>query len=61
MTERLMPERKRVKDALRALGLTNRQVDALLRDGWKALVGESKAEAAELRDRLAELQSALRR
>ena len=61
MAERLMPERKRVKDALRALGLTARQTDALMRDGWKGLVGASKAEAAELRDRLAELQSALRR
>ena len=56
---RELPERKAVKDALRSLGLSNRQVDAVLRGGWRALVGESQAEAAELRDKLAELQAAL--
>lgn len=54
--DRTLPERKRVKDALRAAGLSNRQVDALLRAGWKSLVGESEAENAELRDALAALK-----
>jgi hypothetical protein len=61
MTERLLPERKDVKRVLRDLGLSARQVDALLRGGWAALVGASQAETAELRDRLAELQAALQR
>lgn len=60
-TDRLVPERKSVKDALRAAGLSNRQADALLRRGWAALVGESQAETAELREKLAALQSALQR
>ena len=53
-------ERKEVKLALRERGMSARQVDALLRGGWKALVGESKAEAEELRDTLAELTTRLR-
>ena len=61
MAERDLPERRQVKAALRSVGLSNRQVDALLRRGWAALVGETAAEAAELRDRLAELQRALQR
>lgn len=55
MTDRTLPERREVKRALRDLGLSARQVDALLRSGWRALVGESKAEADELRERLAQL------
>ena len=58
---RELPERKVVKDALRSLGLSNRQVAALLRSGWRGLVGETAGEAAELRDKLAELQAALQR
>ena len=50
-----VPERKAVKAALRAAGLSHRQVDSLLRDGWKSLVGEVQAEAQELKDKLAEL------
>ena len=61
MAERLLPERKDVKRVLRDLGLSARQVDSLLRGGWATLVGASVAEADELRDRLAELQAALRR
>ena len=61
MDDREIPERKRVKDALRSAGLSNRQADALLRRGWAALVGESQAEAQELREKLAALQSALQR
>lgn len=55
MSDRTLPERREVKRALRDLGLSARQVDALLRSGWRALVGESKAEADELRERLAQL------
>lgn len=55
--DRPVPERRAVKAALRAAGLSNRQVDALLRAGWKSLVGESEAENAELRDALAALQA----
>ena len=60
-TEIDLPERRRVKDALRSAGLSNRQADALLRRGWAALVGESVAEAEELREKLAALQSVLHR
>jgi DNA-binding transcriptional MerR regulator len=59
-TDRQLPERKQVKRALRDLGMSTRQVDALLRDGWKSLIGEAEAEAQELRERLAELQERLR-
>jgi len=63
MAERLptLPERKAVKEALRSCGLTDRQVRALFTRGWSALVGESKAEAEELRERLDELSAGLRR
>jgi hypothetical protein len=47
-----LPERKAVKDALRAAGLSNRQVKAFLTSGWRGLVSESEAEAAELRETL---------
>lgn len=56
-----LPERRHVKAALRGLGLSNRQVDALLREGWRGLVGASQAETQELRDKLAELQCTLQR
>lgn len=52
----MLPDRKIVKDALREAGLSSRQVDALLRRGWSALVGASEAESAELRDQLAALR-----
>ena len=58
--DRTVPERRAVKAALRNAGLSNRQVDALLRDGWRALVGEAEAEAAELRERLADLLAKVR-
>ena len=57
MGGRDLPERRDVKRVLRDLGMTNRQVDALLRGGWAALVGEASAEADELRDKLAALNS----
>lgn len=57
MSDRAMPERKSVKQVLRDLGLTTRQVDALLRSGWRGLVGETQAERDELRERLVQLVS----
>ena len=57
--DRAIPERKLTKTALRDLGMSSRQVDALLRDGWKCLVGETQAENDELRERLAELRQKL--
>lgn len=48
----MLPDRKDVKGALRQAGLSARQVDALLRHGWRALVGETEAEAIELREQL---------
>ena len=56
MPEREIPERKAVKAALRDLGMSARQVDALLRGGWRSLVGETKAEADALRDELDQLK-----
>lgn len=54
-----LPERKTVRDALRAAGLSDRQVRALLRDGWRALTSASESEAAELREQLDELSKRL--
>lgn len=59
MAERDIPERRDVKAALRDLGMSARQVDALLRDGWKTLIGETQAENQELRERLDELKKKL--
>ena len=52
-------ERKSIKRALAELGMSNRQVDALLRDGYKALVGATKSENLELREQLEELRTTI--
>lgn len=54
--DRAIAERKVLKAALREKGLSARQADALLRGGYKALIGETAAENAELRDQLEELK-----
>jgi uncharacterized protein (DUF1697 family) len=59
MSDGTLPERKTVKQALRAAGLSNRQVKALLASGWGGLVTEAEAEAAELRDTLEALRGSL--
>jgi hypothetical protein len=46
------PDRRMAKEALRKIGFSSRQVDALFRSGWRALVGEKDAEIAELSDAL---------
>jgi hypothetical protein len=61
VTERDVPERKAVKVALREAGLSARQADSLLRGGWSALVGATKAEAEELREALDAMQRRLTR
>lgn len=53
---RALPERRDVKQALHAAGLSARQTDALLRGGWAALVGAAQAEAEELREGLDRLK-----
>ena len=53
------PDRRAAKDALRAAGFSNRQVKALLAHGWRGLVAEAEAEAAELRDTLEALRGSL--
>jgi len=58
-TDRELPERRAVKQALRDLGMSKRQVDALLKDGWSGLVGETLAETDELREAVAELTERL--
>ena len=60
MADREIPERKAIKAALRSTGLSARQTDALLREGFKALIGATKAENAELREQLEELAQKLR-
>ena len=57
--DRTIAERKELKAALREKGLSVRQADALLRGGYKLLVGETEAENQELRERLAELTQKL--
>ena len=59
MADRWLPERKDVKTALRNLGMTHRQIDSLLRDGWKKLVGATEAENAELNEKIERLQENL--
>lgn len=44
------PDRKAAREALRKIGFSSRQVDALFRAGWRGLVGEKDAELAELHD-----------
>jgi uncharacterized protein (DUF1697 family) len=61
MSDGTLPTRKAIKQALQTLGLSNRQCKALLASGWKGLVDEIEAEAAELRERLEELGGILRR
>lgn len=51
-----LPDRKTVKEALRAIGLSNRQVHALLAKGWAGLVSERDAEVEELKDALESLK-----
>jgi hypothetical protein len=53
------PDRKLVKAKLREAKLSARQIHALLARGWRGLVDERMAEAAELRDQLDELQKRL--
>ena len=60
MTTRPIPERREVKRALRELGMSNRQIKALLHDGWKHLVGETEAENQELKEQLREFPERLR-
>jgi hypothetical protein len=57
MSDAAAPDRKAAKAALRAAGFSNRQVKALLADGWRGLVDESQAEADDLRDELEALRS----
>ncbi len=56
-----LPDRKAVKDALRAVGLSNRQARALLAMGWAGLVGERDAELEELKDTLEALSGTVHR
>jgi hypothetical protein len=50
------PTRAEVKRALREVGLSDRQVKALLAAGWQGLVGARDAELAELRDAVEEMK-----
>lgn len=59
MPDRILPARRDVKAALRAAGLSVRQTDALLRDGWRGLVGQSQAETDELRERFERVLAAV--
>ena len=51
----MIPPRETVKQALREAGLSVRQTRAILRGGWRELVGESEAERDELREVIADL------
>jgi len=53
----MIPPRETVKQALREAGLSARQTRAILRGGWRELVGEAEAERDELREVIAELTS----
>lgn len=51
-----LPSRRDIEAKLREAGLSHRQARRFLNSGWRALVDETSAEAAELRDRLADLE-----
>jgi hypothetical protein len=53
------PDRKAAKQVLRNIGFSSRQVDALFRSGWAALVGAKDAEIAELEDAVAAMAERL--
>ena len=55
MSDREILERKQIKAALRAEGMSNRQINGLLRGGYKLLIGETEAENAELQEQLQDL------
>lgn len=56
-----IPLRKTVKLALRQhASMSERQVDALLRNGWKGLVGDTQAAEQEEAERTAREAAALR-
>lgn len=55
------PDRRRVKEALRGAGLSDRQVRALFTKGWAGLVGERDAELAAALEKLEEMTSAMNR
>ena len=50
MSERLFPPRKEIRAKLRELGMSHRQIDALIRPGWRDLIGESQAEIEEAQE-----------
>ena len=54
-----LPDRRAIEQALRACGLSHRAARKFIAAGWRALVTESEAEAAELRDQLEDLRGAL--
>jgi hypothetical protein len=54
-----LPDRKAVTEALRATGMSRRQIDALYKGGWRTLVGEVQAESDELKETLERLQEAI--
>ena len=56
-----VPDRKAAKEALRKIGFSSRQVDALMKSGWRGLVGEKDAEIAELEDAVAAMAERLAR
>ena len=56
-----LPERKALRDMLRTLGFSSRQSDAIVRACWREVVGIAETEAAELRERLEDLENALKR
>lgn len=62
-TERLatLPERKALRELLRALGFSSRQSDVIVRACWREVVGIAETEATELRERLEDLENALKR
>lgn len=53
------PDIRSIETVLREAGLTRRQAKALLAGGWRALVGEARAEADELKLELDLLRSQL--
>ena len=46
--KRAMPPRADAKAGLKSVGYSCRQIDALLRKGWRGLVSEAEAELAEV-------------
>jgi hypothetical protein len=56
----MLPSRREVEVVLRQCGLSHRQAKRFISAGWPVLVGETEAEAEELREKIEALEHLLK-